>query len=82
MSTQAETDTPSHPPYKGSVLFKDPFGGQLPATDYPKVNVSVPSRQPLIYMAFIHFVSVLLRHVPHLRRFRSFLGMALLPPHQ
>ena len=49
MSTQAETDTPSHPPYKGSVLFKDTFDGQLPATDYPKVNVSVPSRQLLLY---------------------------------
>ena len=30
-----------HPTYSGSVLFKNKFNGQLPATDYPKVNVSV-----------------------------------------
>ncbi|KAK7041690.1 hypothetical protein VNI00_008979 [Paramarasmius palmivorus] len=27
-----------HPTYSGSVLFKNKFNGQLPATDYPKVN--------------------------------------------
>lgn len=32
------TDVPFHPKYKGSVLFKNKFDGQLPATDYPKVN--------------------------------------------
>jgi len=32
---------PLHPSYKGSVLFRNTFDGQLPATDYPKVNVNV-----------------------------------------
>jgi hypothetical protein len=27
-----------HPSYSGKVLFKNTFDGQLPATDYPKVN--------------------------------------------
>ncbi|KAF8913100.1 protein PTM1 [Gymnopilus junonius] len=33
----ADTDVPFHPSYKGSVLFRNTFNGQLPATDYPKV---------------------------------------------
>ncbi|KAF9269939.1 hypothetical protein L218DRAFT_975984 [Marasmius fiardii PR-910] len=32
-----QTDGP-HPTYKGTVLFRNKFDGQLPATDYPKVN--------------------------------------------
>jgi hypothetical protein len=32
------TDVPFHPKYEGIVLFKNKFDGQLPATDYPKVN--------------------------------------------
>ncbi|KAG1864765.1 lung seven transmembrane receptor-domain-containing protein [Suillus subalutaceus] len=35
---QAPTDVPSHPTYNGVVLFRNTFDGQLPATDYPKVN--------------------------------------------
>ncbi|KAG2076869.1 hypothetical protein BDR04DRAFT_1089135 [Suillus decipiens] len=35
---QAPTDVPSHPTYSGVVLFRNTFDGQLPATDYPKVN--------------------------------------------
>lgn len=35
---QDSTDVPFHPKYDGSVLFKNKFDGQLPATDYPKVN--------------------------------------------
>ncbi|TFK30882.1 hypothetical protein FA15DRAFT_662945 [Coprinopsis marcescibilis] len=35
---QASTDVPGHPEYKATVLFKNVFDGQLPATDYPKVN--------------------------------------------
>ena len=31
---------PPHPSYSGSVLFRNTFNGQLPATDYPKVNVN------------------------------------------
>ena len=37
---QAETDTPYHPTYTGTVFFRNTFDGRLPATDYPKVNVS------------------------------------------
>lgn len=33
-------DTGPHPEYKGEVLFQNKFDGALPATDYPKVNVS------------------------------------------
>ena len=32
------TDVPFHPKYEGTILFKNKFDGQLPATDYPKVN--------------------------------------------
>ena len=32
------TDVPFHPKYQGSILFKNKFDGELPATDYPKVN--------------------------------------------
>ncbi|KAF8203093.1 protein PTM1, partial [Pholiota molesta] len=35
---RAVTDVPFHPTFKGSVLFKNTFDGQLPATEYPKVN--------------------------------------------
>ncbi|KAF8973663.1 lung seven transmembrane receptor-domain-containing protein [Flammula alnicola] len=37
-SRRSDTDVPFHPSYTGSVLFKNTFNGQLPATDYPKVN--------------------------------------------
>ncbi|KJA25787.1 hypothetical protein HYPSUDRAFT_213719 [Hypholoma sublateritium FD-334 SS-4] len=37
-SRRAQTDVPYHPSYKGSVLFKNTFDGQLAATDYPKVH--------------------------------------------
>lgn len=33
-----------HPSYKATVLFQNTFDGQLPATDYPKVNVNDLSR--------------------------------------
>jgi hypothetical protein len=39
VGARAETDVPYHPSYKGTVLFQNVFHGQLPATDYPKVNV-------------------------------------------
>ena len=35
---QDPADVPFHPKYDGVVLFKNKFDGQLPATDYPKVN--------------------------------------------
>ncbi|KIY69163.1 hypothetical protein CYLTODRAFT_489174 [Cylindrobasidium torrendii FP15055 ss-10] len=34
----SDTDVPYHPSYHGKVLFKNKFNGQLPASDYPKVN--------------------------------------------
>lgn len=39
---QAPTDVPFHPTYNGAVLFRNTFDGELPAGDYPKVNVSSP----------------------------------------
>ena len=36
---QASTDVPYHPAYNGTVFFRNTFDGQLPASDYPKVNV-------------------------------------------
>lgn len=30
-----------HPGYRATILFQNTFDGQLPATDYPKVNVSI-----------------------------------------
>ena len=38
-SRQASTDVPYHPAYNGTVFFRNKFDGQLPASDYPKVNV-------------------------------------------
>ncbi|KAF9480061.1 hypothetical protein BDN70DRAFT_878100 [Pholiota conissans] len=38
IAPRAATDVPFHPTFKGSVLFKNTFDGQLPATDYPKVT--------------------------------------------
>ncbi|KIM47770.1 hypothetical protein M413DRAFT_209068 [Hebeloma cylindrosporum] len=38
LNRRADTDIPFHPSYKGTVLFKNTFNGQLAATDYPKVN--------------------------------------------
>ncbi|KAF9535642.1 protein PTM1 [Crepidotus variabilis] len=35
---RADTDVKFHASYKGKVLFQNVFNGQLPATDYPKVN--------------------------------------------
>ncbi|KAG2367769.1 protein PTM1 [Suillus spraguei] len=35
---QVPTDVPYHPTYSGVILFRNTFDGQLPATDYPKVN--------------------------------------------
>ncbi|KAL5494927.1 hypothetical protein ACEPAI_389 [Sanghuangporus weigelae] len=35
---QTDTDVPYHPPYSGVILFKNTFDGNLPASDYPKVN--------------------------------------------
>lgn len=38
---RATTDVPYHPSYRGLVLFKNSFDGKLPASDYPKVTVSI-----------------------------------------
>ena len=37
---RASSEALLHPSYKGSVLFRNTFNGQLPATDYPKVDVN------------------------------------------
>lgn len=42
-SKRADTDVPFHPSYSGTVFFQNTFRGQLPATDYPKVNVRTSS---------------------------------------
>lgn len=39
LTRRADTSAP-HPSYTGSVLFRNTFDGQLPATDYPKVDVN------------------------------------------
>lgn len=44
------TDVPFHPKYHGTVLFKNKFDGQLPATDYPKVNFYLTML--LVYVLF------------------------------
>lgn len=37
-SPRAATDVPTHPTYAGTILFRNVFNGQLPASEYPKVN--------------------------------------------
>lgn len=46
------TDVPFHPKYHGTVLFKNKFDGQLPATDYPKVNFYL-----VMLLAYVLFAS-------------------------
>jgi len=36
---RAAMDVPTHPKYSGTILFRNTFNGQLPAAEYPKVNV-------------------------------------------
>ncbi|KAF9056134.1 lung seven transmembrane receptor-domain-containing protein [Panaeolus papilionaceus] len=36
-SKRADSDVQFHPSYRGTILFKNTFDGQLPAVDYPKV---------------------------------------------
>ena len=47
---QNSTDVPFHPKYHGAILFKNKFDGQLPATDYPKVNFYLAML--LVYVLF------------------------------
>ena len=47
---QDSTDVPFHPKYDGTILFKNKFDGQLPATDYPKVNFYLAML--LVYVLF------------------------------
>ena len=74
---RAETDVPYHPSYKGTVLFRNVFHGQLPATDYPKVNVGLVFAVSNIDLLLS---SVLLLDVPCLYYNWWPLGMVLLPP--
>lgn len=47
MSPTTARQVPFHSTYNGAVLFRNTFDGKLPATDYPKVNVSTPSDLPI-----------------------------------
>lgn len=47
---QSRQSSDVHPSYRGTVLFRNVFDGQLPATDYPKVNVCGYSVYPRYYM--------------------------------
>lgn len=73
---QAETDIPYHPTYTGTVFFRNTFDGRLPATDYPKVNVSIDQVQPLLRLT--RPSQVLLLHVPRVHGSSCRLGLALL----
>ena len=64
---QANTDVPFHPSYKGTVLFKNTFDGQLPAGDYPKVNVSGLSTQASAVQR-LHSTTVLFMSSNSIRR--------------
>lgn len=75
LSTRADTDVPFHPSYSGKVLFQNVFKGQLPATDYPKVNVSSLTRINLHHL--LSFL-VLLCDVPCLCCYWGCLGVVLL----
>jgi hypothetical protein len=77
---QADTDIPFHPSYKGTILFKNTFDGQLAATDYPKVNVCFSICLPL-NRSQISIYQVLLCDVYYLHRFWFALGMVLLSTH-
>ena len=77
---QASTDlVPYHPTYNGVVLFKNTFDGQLPAADYPKVNVSLPgvvstlNRRDLVAVLSLHVLRICIPCV--------WLGMAVLQAH-
>ncbi len=67
--------TDIHPSYKGTVLFRNVFDGELPATDYPKVNVCGLCVR--LQCGMTQFV-VLLRHVSLLHRIGGCLGLAML----
>lgn len=70
----ADTDVPFHPSYKGNVVFQNKFKGELPATDYPKLDVCVH----LFCSYRIDLVLVLPRNVHSLPHYCSGLGSALL----
>ena len=71
---QERQSTDIHPSYKGTVLFRNVFDGELPATDYPKVNVCGHCvRLPCITRS-----AVLLRHVPLLHWIGGCLGLVVL----
>ena len=74
---RAKTDVPYHPSYKGTVLFQNVFHGQLPATDYPKVDVGLVFAISNIDLLLS---LVLLLDVPCLCYNWWPLGMVLLPP--
>lgn len=76
-SARQDVSANPHPSYSGSVFFRNTFDGKLPASDYPKVNVSAQFPHGILRLnaAFV----VLLLDVPCVLRARHCVGMALLP---
>ena len=72
---QERQSTDIHPSYKGTVLFRNVFDGELAATDYPKVNVCGLCVPLLCYMTRL---VVLLRHVYLIHCIGRCLGLAML----
>jgi Lung seven transmembrane receptor len=72
---QERQSTDIHPSYKGTVLFRNVFDGELAATDYPKVNVC--DLYVNLQCCMTRFV-VLLRHVSLIHCIGGRLGLAML----
>lgn len=48
-----DSTPPTHAAFKGTILFKNTFGGKLPAADYPKVNVGI-----LWLISLVHVLNI------------------------
>ena len=72
---QERQSTDIHPSYKGTVLFRNVFDGELAATDYPKVNVCGLCVR---LKSCVTRLVVLLRHVSLLHCISGCLGLAML----
>jgi hypothetical protein len=75
-TTSDNTNVPFHPSYSGTIVFQNVFKGQLPATDYPKVNVS--DALDLSSFQGADGSLVLPRHVPRICHARRCLGLVVL----
>ncbi len=74
---RADTDVSYHPSYHGKVLFRNKFDGQLPAADYPKVNVRCMQLVADCHADVPYLV--LFRHVHRVHHTWRSLGLAVLP---